>query len=224
MPATRAFNAGRRDYHSRFVEAFIEGFAKHGYLAVFVLMLLESACIPIPSEVTMLFAGFLASPDVPTDAVQLNFVAVALAGVLGNLVGSWLAYGIGYKLGRAPLDRYGRFIGIRSHDIDKAERWWAKRGTAAVFFSRMLPVIRTFISLPAGIERMPIGRFTLYTTLGCVPWVFALTAVGYVLGENWNSIIGSFSVASYVIAGLILVAGAAYLIRRRRAERHSPAE
>jgi LPXTG-motif cell wall-anchored protein len=206
------------------MEAFIEGFARHGYLAVFVLMLLESACIPIPSEVTMLFAGFLASPDVPTDAVQLNFVGVAVAGVVGNLVGSWLAYGIGYKLGRTPLDRYGRFIGIRSHDIDKAERWWAKHGTAAVFFSRMLPVIRTFISLPAGIERMPFGRFSLYTTLGCVPWVFALTAVGYVLGENWDSIIGSFSLVSYVIAGLLLVAGAAYLIRRRRAERHSPTE
>jgi LPXTG-motif cell wall-anchored protein len=172
----------------------------------------------------MLFAGFLASPDAPTDATQLNFVAVATAGVVGNVIGSWLAYGVGYKLGRAPLDRYGRFLGIRSHDVDKAERWWAKHGTAAVFFSRMLPVIRTFISLPAGIERMPIGRFTLYTTLGCVPWVFALTAVGYALGESWDTIIGSFSVASYVIAGLILVAGAWYLIRRRRSERGSPVE
>ncbi|MGH2784459.1 MAG: DedA family protein [Actinomycetota bacterium] len=203
------------------MEAFIEGFARHGYLAVFVLMLLESACIPIPSEVTMLFGGFLASPDAPTDATQLNFVAVAMAGVVGNVVGSWVAYGVGYKLGRTPLDRFGRYIGIRSHDIDKAERWWAKHGTAAVFFSRMLPVVRTFISLPAGIEKMPFGRFTLYTTAGCVPWVFALTAVGYVLGENWNSIIDSFSLASYAIAGLLLVAGVWYLLRRRRAERRS---
>lgn len=206
------------------MEAFVEGFARHGYLAVFVLMLLESACIPIPSEVTMLFAGFLASPDAPTDATQLNFVAVATAGVIGNVIGSWIAYGVGYKLGRTPIERFGRYIGIRSHDIDKAERWWAKHGAAAVFFSRMLPVIRTFISLPAGIERMPFGRFTLYTTLGCVPWVFALTAVGYALGENWNTIIDSFSLASYVIAGLIVVAGAAYLIRRRRSEGRSPAE
>ncbi len=200
------------------MEAFIEGFAKHGYLAVFVLMLLESACIPIPSEVTMLFAGFLASPDHPTDAVQLNFVVVALMGVLGNVVGSWLAYGVGRALGRTPLDRWGKYVGIRAHDIDKAERWWAKRGTAAVFFSRMLPVIRTFISLPAGIEKMPFWRFTVYTAVGCVPWVFALTAVGYALGESWNSIVGSFEIASYVIAGLIVVGLAVYLIRRRRTQ------
>jgi membrane protein DedA with SNARE-associated domain len=200
------------------VEAFVEGFAKHGYLAVFILMLLESACIPIPSEVTMLFAGFLASPDRPTDALQLNFVAVAMAGVLGNVVGSWLAYGVGRKLGRTPVDRFGRYIGIRSHDIDKAERWWAKHGTAAVFFSRMLPVIRTFISLPAGIERMPFGRFTLYTSVGCVPWVFALTGVGYVLGQSWDTILGSFRLASYAIAGLIVLAGGWYLIHRRRQE------
>ena len=200
------------------MEAFIEGFAKHGYLAVFVLMLLESACIPIPSEVTMLFAGFLASPDHPTDAVQLNFVVVALMGVLGNVVGSWLAYWVGRAVGRSPLDRWGKYVGIRSHDIDKAERWWAKRGTAAVFFSRMLPVIRTFISLPAGIEKMPFGRFTLYTAVGCVPWVFALTGVGYGLGQSWDSILGSFRVASYVIAGLVVAGLAVYFIRRRRTQ------
>jgi membrane protein DedA with SNARE-associated domain len=200
------------------VEAFIERFAEHGYIAVFVLMLLESACIPIPSEVTMLFGGFLASPENTTNAVQLNFVAVALAGVAGNVVGSWIAYGAGRALGRGPFDRYGRYVGIRSHDIDKAERWWAKHGSATVFFSRMLPVIRTFISLPAGIEKMPLGRFTLYTTVGCVPWVFALTGVGYALGRSWETILGPFKVVSYTIAGLIVVAAIAYLIRRRRAQ------
>jgi membrane protein DedA with SNARE-associated domain len=201
------------------VESFIEGFARHGYLAVFVLMLLESACIPIPSEVTMLFAGFLASPENTTNAVQLNFVAVALLGVLGNLVGSWVAYGVGYKLGRAPLDRFGRYVGIRSHDVDKAEKWWAKHGSSAVLFSRVLPVIRTFISLPAGMEKMPFGRFTLYTTIGCVPWVFALTGVGYALGNSWKTILGSFSVATYAIIALLLTALAVYIIRRRRADR-----
>ncbi|MFY9586705.1 MAG: DedA family protein [Actinomycetota bacterium] len=200
------------------MEAFIEGFAKHGYLAVFVLMLLESACIPIPSEVTMLFAGFLASPENTTNATQLNFVGIALMGVAGNVVGSWLAYAVGRAVGRTPLDRWGKYVGIRAHDIDKAERWWAKRGTAAVFFSRMLPVIRTFISLPAGIEKMPFGRFTLYTAVGCVPWVFALTGVGYALGQSWDSILGSFRVASYVIAGLVLAGLAAYFIRRRRTQ------
>jgi membrane protein DedA with SNARE-associated domain len=200
------------------VEAFIERFAEHGYLAVFVLMLLESACIPIPSEVTMLFGGFLASPENTTNAVQLNFVGVALAGVAGNVVGSWIAYAAGRALGRGPFDRYGRYAGIRSHDIDKAERWWAKHGSATVFFSRMLPVIRTFISLPAGIEKMPPGRFTLYTTAGCVPWVFALTGVGYALGQSWDKILGPFKVVSYTIAGLIVVAVITYLFRRRRTQ------
>lgn len=200
------------------MEAFIERFAEHGYLAVFVLMLLESACIPIPSEVTMLFGGFLASPENTTNAVQLNFLAVALAGVAGNLVGSWIAYGAGRALGRGPFDRYGKYVGIRSHDIDKAERWWGKHGTKTVFFSRMLPVIRTFISLPAGIEKMPLGRFTVYTTVGCVPWVFALTGLGYALGQSWDKILGPFKVVSYTIVALIVVAVIAYLIRRRRTQ------
>ena len=198
------------------METFVEKFAQHGYLAVFALMLLESACIPIPSEVTMLFAGFLASPQHPANAVQLSFVAVALAGVAGNLVGSWVAYGAGRGLGRGPFDRYGRFIGIRSHDIDKAERWWAKHGTATVFFSRVVPVVRTFISLPAGISEMPFGRFTLYTTAGCIPWVFALTGVGYALGRNWNTVVHSFRLASLAILAVIVIAFVAYIVRHRR--------
>lgn len=165
----------------------------------------------------MLFAGFLASPQHPAGAVQLNFVAVALVGVAGNLVGSWIAYGVGRGIGRGWLDRWGRYVGIRSHDIDRAESWWAKRGTGAVFFGRMLPVIRTFISLPAGIEEMPFGRFTLYTVAGCVPWVFALTGLGYALGRNWDSLLGPLRAVTYVIVALVLAAFAAYLIRRRRA-------
>jgi len=200
------------------LETFVENFAKHGYLAVFVLMLLESACIPIPSEVTMLFAGFLASPQHPAGADQLSFVLVAFAGVAGNLVGSWIAYGAGRGLGRGPFDRYGKYELIRSHDIDKAERWWAKHRTGAVFFGRLLPVVRTFISLPAGIEKMPLGRFTLYTTVGCIPWVFALTGVGYGLGRNWDTVLRSFRLASFVILGLIVVAFVLYVIRRRRTE------
>ena len=200
------------------MEHFIETFSRHGYVAVFALMLLESACIPIPSEVTMLFAGFLSSPDHPTNAVQLNFVAVALVGVAGNVVGSWIAYGGGSLLGRGPFDRYGRYVGIRSHDIDKAERWWGKHGTRAVFFGRLLPVIRTFISLPAGIEKMPFGRFSLYTAAGCVPWVFALTGVGYGLGQNWDRLLRSFRVASLLILALVVIAFVVYLIRRRGAE------
>jgi membrane protein DedA with SNARE-associated domain len=172
----------------------------------------------------MPFAGFLASPDRPLDAIQLNFFAVALAGVLGNVVGSWFWYGVGWKLGRAPLDRYGKFVGVTSADIDKVELWWSRQGTKAVLFGRLIPMVRAFISLPAGIERMPAGRFTLFSALGFLPWVFALTAVGYLLGENWNSIVGEFNLASYVIVGLIVVAAAVFLIRRRRAARTRSAE
>ena len=201
------------------MEHFIETFARHGYLAVFVLMLLESACIPIPSEVTMLFGGALASSGFTVSgASRLNFVAVALAGVIGNVVGSLIAYAVGRALGRGPVERVGKYIGIRAHDIDRAERWWAKRGEGTVFFSRLLPGIRTFISLPAGIEEMPVGRFLLFTTAGCVPWVFALTGVGYALGHNWHEIVGPFRYVTYAIAALVIAAFVIYVIRRRRTE------
>ncbi len=196
------------------MEELITRFAEHGYIAVFVLMLLESACIPIPSEVTMLFGGYLATADAP--GAQLSLVAVALAGTVGNLVGSWLAYWVGYKTGRAPLERWGKYVLIRTHDIDKAEVWFAKHGEAAVFFSRMLPVVRTFISLPAGMAKMPFTRFTVYTFLGCLPWVFALTIAGYYLGEKWHSIVGSFTIASVVIAAVLGGVAVVWYVRRRR--------
>jgi len=206
------------------VEHFIETFARHGYLAVFVLMLLESACIPIPSEVTMLLAGAVTNANVTLrDVPHLNFVAVALVGVVGNVVGSLIAYGVGRALGRGPVERVGKYVGIRAHDIDRAERWWAKRGEATVFLSRLLPGIRTFISLPAGIEEMPVGRFLLFTTAGCLPWVFALTGVGYALGGNWHKIVGPFRYATYAIALLVVAAFVLYLVRRRRGE-ESPSE
>jgi membrane protein DedA with SNARE-associated domain len=200
------------------VEHFIVTFAQNGYLAVFVLMALESACIPIPSEVTMLFAGALSSAAFATiapGAPRLNIVAVILIGTVANLAGSIAAYWAGRALGRGPLDRYGKYVLIRSHDIDKAEAWWAKHGQGAVFFSRMLPVVRTFISLPAGIAEMRFGTFVAYTLAGCLPWVAALGAAGYALGKNWDSIIKSFNLASIAIAGLIVVAAVVYLLRRR---------
>lgn len=196
------------------LEDFITAFARHGYLAVFVLMMLESALIPIPSEVTMLFAGFLTSPEY--DGPRLNLVAVALVGTVANLVGSWLAYAVGRTGGRALIERFGRYVFIRPHDIDRAEVWWTRRGEAAVFFSRMLPVVRTFISLPAGIARMPPARFSVYTFVGSLPWVFALTIAGRLLGDRWDSIIRQFNIASFAIAGLIAAGIAVWIIRRRR--------
>jgi membrane protein DedA with SNARE-associated domain len=196
------------------MEEFISKFASHGYLAVFVLMTLESACIPIPSEVTMLFAGFLTSPEY--SGPHLNLIAVALVGTVANLVGSWLAYGAGRTGGRALIERFGRYVLIRAHDIDRAEVWFARHGEAAVFFSRMLPVVRTFISLPAGVAEMPLGRFSLYTFVGSLPWVFALTIAGRALGDRWNSVVSQFNVASIVVAALVAGAIVWWFFRRRR--------
>jgi membrane protein DedA with SNARE-associated domain len=192
------------------MEAWVTQF---GYLAIFLLMLAESACIPFPSEVTMLVGGWYAAEG------QLSFFWVGAWGVAGNLVGSWIAYGIGRTTGRELLDRYGRYILIRSHDIDKAEIWWDRYGEAATFFSRLLPVIRTFISLPAGIARMPFGKFTLYTFLGCIPWTYALTWVGVVVQDNWERVLGYFDLPTLVIAGIVVLGALAWYLRRRHQRR-----
>lgn len=185
----------------------------YGYIAIFLLMLAESACIPFPSEVTMLVGGWYAATG------DLNFFWVGAVGVLGNLVGSWIAYGVGRTMGRGVLDRYGRYVLIRSHDIDKAEVWWERYGEAATFFSRLLPVIRTFISLPAGIAKMPFGKFTLYTFLGVIPWTYALTYLGVVVEDNWERVLGYFDIPTLIIGSLILIAAGYWYYRRRKQRR-----
>ena len=190
----------------------------YGYIAIFLLMLAESACIPFPSEVTMMVGGWYASSG------RLDFVAVGVAGVLGNLVGSWIAYAVGRSTGRTLLDRYGKYILIKSHDIDRAEKWWERHGDAATFFSRLLPVIRTFISLPAGMARMPFGKFTLYTFLGVVPWTYGLTWLGVVVEDNWEKVLPYFDLPSLVIAfALVSTAGIWYVQRRKQRKRMSEA-
>jgi membrane protein DedA with SNARE-associated domain len=150
-----------------------------GLGGVFVLMLLDSACIPIPSEATMLFAGFNVADG------HWSLVTITIVGVAGNLVGSWIAYAVGY-FGRAELlERHGRKLHISPAQLRRADAWFERWGSWAVFFSRMLPVIRTFISLPAGAARMPIGRFTLFTVAGCIPWVLLLGAIGQAAGDQW---------------------------------------
>jgi membrane protein DedA with SNARE-associated domain len=199
------------------VEALIElmkdWVVDYGYLAIFLLMLAESACIPFPSEVTMLVGGWYSADG------TLDFFWVGAAGVAGNLVGSWLAYALGRKTGRALLDRYGKYVLIRSHDIDKAEIWWEKYGEAATFFSRLLPVIRTFISLPAGIARMPLGKFTLYTFLGVIPWTYALTYVGVVVEDNWQRVVDYFDIPTLVIGTVLVAIAGVWYVRRRKERR-----
>jgi membrane protein DedA with SNARE-associated domain len=196
------------------LEAFLK-VAEHwvtdyGYLAIFILMLVESACIPFPSEVTMLIGGWYAASG------RLEFFWVVVAGVLGNLVGSWVAYAIGRKTGRSLLDRYGKYVLIRSHDIDRAEEWWNRHGDAATFVSRMLPVIRTFISLPAGMARMPFAKFSIYTLLGVIPWTLGLTYLGWVVESNWERVYSYFDVPALIIGSALVVTAAVFYLRRRK--------
>jgi membrane protein DedA with SNARE-associated domain len=180
-----------------------------GLAGVFLLMTLESACIPIPSEATMLFAGF----NVHNGEYSL-FAAVA-AGVLGNLLGSWIAYGVGYY-GRLELvERHGNKLHIKQSHLELSERWFERWGAAAVFFSRMLPIVRTFISLPAGVARMPFWRFSVLTVLGCIPWVFMLAFVGKQAADRWTDWRDSLHYVDYAVAALIVI-GLVYLVVRRR--------
>jgi membrane protein DedA with SNARE-associated domain len=199
---------------------------QYGYLAVFVLMVLESACIPVPSEVTMLFGGALANPtfvaSLGREGEHLNFVLVALVGTLGNLVGSWIAWGVGYRGGRPLIQRWGRYVFLRQHELDRAEVWFGRHGQAAVLGSRLLPVVRTFISLPAGVARMRFARFSVYTFIGCLPWTFALTAVGYALGSQWEVVERYLRPVSYAVAALVVVAAAWWLGRRWWRQRGRP--
>jgi membrane protein DedA with SNARE-associated domain len=181
-----------------------------GYVAIFALMALESACIPIPSEVTMPVGGFLASTG------RLDLWVVGFMGVAGNLAGSLIAYAVGATGGRAFVLRFGRYVRLNPHHLERAEAWFADHGEGAVFWSRLLPVVRTFISLPAGVGRMKLGRFSLYTVLGCVPWSFGLAAGGYFLGKNWERLARNVEAASLVIAVLVVVAVVALVVRARR--------
>ena len=180
----------------------------YGYLAIFVLMLAESACIPVPSELIMTFGGALAAGAVP--GTQLSLAGVILAGVAGNVAGSYIAYAVG-RYGGQPLlrrlseGRLGRRL-LREHDLDRAIAWFDRHGGKAVLIGRMLPVVRTFISLPAGIAEMPAVRFGIYTTIGCIPWTAALAVAGYAVGANWESIANAFHGPSYITAAVVLLA------------------
>ena len=207
-----------------FIRVAIEDY---GYLAVFVLMVLESACIPIPSEVTMLFGGAAANATfaatIPGHPAHLNFLLVGLLGTVGNLVGSWLAYWVGRRGGRPLIDRWGRYVLLRPHEIDRAEVWFERHGHEAVFVSRLLPVVRTFISLPAGVAEMPWGKFTAYTFAGCLPWTFALAGVGYALGSKWTTVEKFIRPIAIAFAILIVAVIAWWFVKRSRERRRERA-
>lgn len=179
------------------------------YVGIFILMALESALIPIPSEITMPFSGFLASTG------KLSLVAVILVGTLANLVGSYIAYYLGYFINEKTLlklvKKYGKFILVSEHEYEKANSWFVKYGDKIIFISRLLPGIRTVISLPAGVFKMDIKKFTLYTTVGCLIWSSLLAYFGFILGENWQSLETYYRKFEIVIVILMVICAVWYI-------------
>jgi membrane protein DedA with SNARE-associated domain len=192
------------------INLIISGIAFLGYGGIIFFMALESACIPIPSEVIMPLSGYLAYKG------ALDPVGAVLAGSLGSMLGSLAAYYAGLKLGRPFIVRYGRYIFMKEEDLERAERWFSRYGGKATLISRMVPVLRTFISLPAGIGRMEIKRFTVYSFVGSIPWCALLVYLGYVLGDSWRVIFDSYGhyVDYAVIAGILAIV--LYLLYKRR--------
>ncbi|MDP4084085.1 MAG: DedA family protein [Bacillota bacterium] len=170
-----------------------------GYWGIFFGMVLESACIPIPSEVIMPFGGYLVSIG------HLNMIGVILIGTLGNIVGSLLAYVVGHWGGKRFINRFGKYVFLSKKHLDDAEKWFEKRGEITVFLSRILPAVRTFISLPAGIARMNLTKFLSYTALGSLIWSGILAYVGYILGNNWENIQVFLHPIAYLVAGIVFV-------------------
>jgi membrane protein DedA with SNARE-associated domain len=202
------------------VNAAVDVVDAMGLPGVFVLMLLESACIPVPSEATMLFAGFNVSNG------EYSLLAATAVGSIANLVGSWIAYAVGYYGRIDILEKHGSKLHIKKSHLEWADRWFERHGDATVFFTRMLPIIRTFISLPAGVARMPFWRFTVFTLAGCIPWVLMLTFIGKQAGDNWEKWKDNLHYVDYAVAACIVI-GAVYLFirarRRRKAGGSDPA-
>jgi membrane protein DedA with SNARE-associated domain len=194
------------------IDHITQAIGDHGFPAVLGLMTLESACIPVPSEVIQLFAGYLVSQH------RMSLFAAVSAGVIGNVFGSWIAWAVGYYGGRPAIERYGRYIHVTPARLDRAQGWFDRHGELTVLVGRCLPIVRTFISLPAGIARMPFWRFTIFTVIGCIPWVLGLTLIGVSVGPAWERWRHRLEYLDYIVAAAIL-AGIVYLYLRSRRRR-----
>ncbi len=190
--------------------------SSYGLAAVLLLMAAESCGFPFPSEVIMPTAGLLAATG------HLNLTAAILAGAIGNLLGSLVAFGLAARFGEPLLLGPGRWIGIRAHHLEIADGWFRRWGLWAVLVGRVLPVVRTYISFPAGLARIQLGRFALLTFVGALPWCAALTLVGYTLGKNYDRVSGPIEKAAIVLAALVVVAVGVWYFRGRRAPAPSP--
>jgi len=188
--------------------------ADHGELAIFLLMALGSACIPIPSEVTMLFGGALTSVAFVAAGQTMSLPGVVFWGMAGTLVGSWFAYGAGYLGGRPLIDRFGRYLLIRPHEVDRAHEWFERHGEAVTLYGRLVPVVRAFVSLPAGVAAMPFWRFTLYTVIGSLPWCIGLAWLGHAFGDRWTEIEAILRPIAWVVAAIAILAVAAFVSYR----------
>jgi membrane protein DedA with SNARE-associated domain len=194
--------------------AIVEVISAGGYLGIVVLMAIESACIPLPSEIIMPFAGYLVSTG------RFTLIGAATMGALGCNIGSTLAYYVAASGGRKAFERWGCYVLVSHAEIDHAERFFARYGSITVFVGRLLPVVRTFIAFPAGLARMPMMKFQIYTFLGSWPWCFALAYIGFVLGQRWDSdptFRSLFHRFDVVVVGLLLAAMAWFVWSRFRA-------
>jgi membrane protein DedA with SNARE-associated domain len=197
----------------------MQSFINHyGYFGLFVLSVLSSACLPIPSEVAYGFAGALCTTALTAHA-QFSIWGVIAVGTIGSLVGAVIAYEVGRTAGRTIVDRWGKWLLLTHQDLDAAERWFEKYGAASVLVGRVLPVVRSFISVPAGLAEMKRGRFAVLTTIGSAVWVALLAGLGYAAGKNWQHVSKDFHVAEYpiiIVIVLLLVAGFWHRIRTVR--------
>ncbi len=181
-----------------------------GYMGVLLAMAIESACIPIPSEIILPMAGWMVSRGI------FDFWWAVIAGTVGCTIGSTIAYYVGAIGGRPALTRYGRYLLISPHDLETADKWFAKYGDWAIFFSRLLPVVRTFISFPAGVSKMSMPKFLIYTTIGSFPWSLALVFAGKLFGERWEEIRQFLSKFDYVILVVIIALIGIYIYRHMK--------
>jgi membrane protein DedA with SNARE-associated domain len=201
------------------MEHFLETW---GYLAIFVLSLVSSMGIPVGAEVSIIYGGVLASGQVPGEHHPLNLLLVIVAATVAELLGSYTGYIIGARGGRPLVDRLGRYVLLTHRDLDRAEAWFARRGEVLVLVGRFIPLLRSFVSLAAGLAEMAIAKFTLFTFIGCAIWCAALSSLGYSLGSGYNHVLKDFSAAGYaaaVVFILVVIGLFAHRMRILRAER-----
>ena len=194
----------------QFSTMFLEFIASWGYFAIAILMAAENACIPLPSELILGFAGYLIFSG------QLTFAGALTAGMVGGMLGSIFAYLVGHYGGRSFVDRYGHYFFIKKSHVDVAQNWFDKYGLKAVFFSRMLPVVRTFISLPAGFAHVDAKKFFLCTIAGSLPWTALILFAGMMLGKSWQIMLAIGHEASLIFVGICVVVIAVLYLRHKK--------